>query len=112
MKNLLRLCSFLVLTGILVSSCGKKERSSSTGWMYNDQKWGGFEKIDYEGQATGPNLVLVEGGTFNMGLTDEDVISEWTNVPRRVTDSSFYMDETEVANIDYKEYLYWLRRVL
>ncbi len=111
MKNLLRLCSFLVLTGMLVSSCGKKERSASTGWMYNDQKWGGFEKLDYEGQATGPNLVLVEGGTFMMGMTDEDVISEWNAVPRRVTVSSFYMDETEVANIDYKEYLYWLKRV-
>ena len=111
MKNLLRLCSFLAFTALLVSSCGKKEASSSTGWMYNDQKWGGFEKLDYEGQATGPNLVLVEGGTFTMGLTDEDVISQWDNVPRRVTVSSFYMDETEVSNINYKEYLYWLARV-
>jgi gliding motility-associated lipoprotein GldJ len=43
-----------------------------------------------------------------MGLTEQDVTFEWNNVPRRVTVSSFYMDETEVANIDYKEYLYWL----
>ena len=68
---------------------------------YNDQKWGGFEKLDYEGQATGPNLVLVEGGTFNMGTVDQDVTFEWNAIPRRVTVSSFYMDETEVANIDY-----------
>ncbi|MEL7020054.1 MAG: SUMF1/EgtB/PvdO family nonheme iron enzyme, partial [Bacteroidota bacterium] len=55
--------------------------------------------------------VLVEGGTFTMGLTEQDVTYEWNNIPRRVTVSSFYMDETEVANIDYREYLYWLNRV-
>ena len=45
----------------------KKEQSATTGWKYNDQKWGGFEKKDYAGQVNGPNLVLVQGGTFNMG---------------------------------------------
>jgi formylglycine-generating enzyme len=102
----------LALLGLLVVSCkGKKEQSSTTGWNYNDQKWGGFEKVDYEGQSTGPNLVLVEGGTFTMGLTEQDATYEWNNIPRRVTVSSFYMDETEVANIDYREYMYWLARV-
>lgn len=98
---------------ILLSACSKKggERSSSTGWKYNDQKWGGFEKLDYDGQVTGPNLVPIEGGTFVMGLTEEDVPFQWNNESRRVTVSSFYMDETEVTNIDYREYIYWLSRV-
>lgn len=110
MKNVTKLL-FLLLTGSLImTSCGsgKNDRSATTGWKYNDQKWGGFEKLDYEGQITGPNLVLVEGGTFTMGLTQEDVSHEWNNVPRKVTVSSFYMDETEVSNIDYRFYLYWL----
>ena len=94
-----------------LQSCKQSESSSATGWKYNDQEWGGFEKLDYEGQATGPNLVLVEGGTFTMGLTEEDVTYEWNNIPRRVTVSSFYMDETEVSNINYREYLYWIERV-
>ncbi|MEM6965446.1 MAG: SUMF1/EgtB/PvdO family nonheme iron enzyme [Bacteroidota bacterium] len=104
---------FLVILSLLfvLASCGKKESSSTTGWKYNDQKWGGFEKLDYRGQVTGPNLVLVEGGTFNMGTVDQDVTFDWNAIPRRVTVSSFYMDETEVSNIDYKEYLYWLGRV-
>jgi formylglycine-generating enzyme len=105
--------SFLVLLGatFTLTSCKKKERSGTTGWAYNDPKWGGFEKKDYKGQVTGPNLVLIEGGTFNMGLSEQDVTYEWNNVPRRVTVSSFYMDETEVANIDYREYLDWLERI-
>ncbi len=102
----------LVMIG-LTMSCSKNKggESSSTGWKYNDPEYGGFEKVDYAGQATGPNLVLIEGGTFTMGLTEEDVSYEWNNIPRRVTVSSFYMDETEVKNIDYREYLYWLNRV-
>jgi formylglycine-generating enzyme len=112
MKKILNLSLFIMLAvSMTLTSCKKKERSSTTGWVYNDQKWGGFEKKKYEGQATGPNLVLVEGGTFAMGLTEQDVTFEWNNVPRRVTVSSFYMDETEVANIDYREYLDWIDRV-
>lgn len=110
-KTLIHGLGLLILVGFLASCGGKKERSSITGWKYNDQKWGGFEKLDYEGQVTGPNLVLIEGGTFTMGLTDQDVTYEWNNMPRRVTVSSFYMDETEVRNIDYREYLFWVKRV-
>jgi len=33
------------------------------------------------------------------------------NVPKKVTVSSFYLDETEVRNVDYLEYLFWIKRV-
>ncbi len=92
------------------TSC-KKERSSVTGWNYNDEKNGGFEVTPYTEQETGPGLVLIEGGTFTMGRTEQEVAYNWDNIPRRVTVSSFYMDETEVANVHYLEYLYWLDRV-
>ena len=46
-----------------------------------------------------------------MGNVKEDVMKRWNNQPRRVTVRSFYMDETEVRNVDYREYLYWLKRV-
>lgn len=114
MKDKLHHLVFLLGSLLILASCSKKgnnTESSATGWKYNDPKWGGFEKVDYQGQITGPNLVLIEGGTFTMGLTEEDVTYEWNNIPRRVTVSSFYMDETEVSNINYREYIYWLNRV-
>jgi gliding motility-associated lipoprotein GldJ len=46
-----------------------------------------------------------------MGRTEQDVMFDWNNVPRRVTVPSFYIDETEVRNIDYLEYLHWIKRV-
>lgn len=111
MKLNLHLILFLGLT-LFIASCGGGggERSSTTGFEYNDPEWGGFEKLDYEGQITGPNLVLIEGGTFNMGLVEQDVSFEWNNIPRRVTVNSFYIDETEVSNIAYKEYLYFVKK--
>ena len=111
MKMFSKILGTLLLFTLIVSSCKHEERSETTGWKYNDPEWGGFEKIDYKGQVTAPNLVLIEGGTFVMGQVDEDVMYEWNNMPRRVTVSSFYMDETEVSNIAYREYLHWLHRV-
>jgi sulfatase modifying factor 1 len=108
-KLLIHGLNLLLVVSLLAACGGKKERSSTTNWVYNDAKWGGFEKVDYEGQATGPNLVPIEGGTFTMGLTDQDVTYEWNNVARRITVSSFYMDETEIANIDYRLYLWWIQ---
>ena len=109
-KKITGLLTLLAFVLILSSSCDRK-RSSTTGWNYNDEKNGGFEYVFYEEQETGPGLVLIEGGTFSMGRVEQDVLYEWHAFPRRVTVSSFYMDETEVRNVDYREYLYWLRRV-
>lgn len=90
---------------------GKKtEKSSNTGWNYNDKKMGGYSVAKEKEQKTGPGLAFVQGGTFTMGATQEDIMGEWNNVPRRITVPSFYIDETEVANIHYREYLHWLGR--
>ncbi|MCL2289366.1 MAG: SUMF1/EgtB/PvdO family nonheme iron enzyme [Bacteroidetes bacterium] len=109
-----RISRTLWLTIIVLSvftACNSKQKSSTTGWRYNDAKQGGFEVIPYLEQATGPGLVLIPGGTFTMGNVGEDVMFDYTNVPHKVTIASFYMDECEISNIDYLEYLNWLRRV-
>src|SRR6188768_3412136 len=100
----------LSVSAMFITSC-KPETSSETGWDYNNEKNGGFEKVPYDEQETGPGLILIEGGTFAMGRTEQDIVIDWYNIPRRVTVSSFYMDETEVSNLHYREYLYWLDRV-
>ncbi len=99
---------------VILSSCGSSKSSNSsstTGWDYNNPDNGGFEVVlDYE-QPTGPGLVFIQGGSFPMGRVEQDVIYDWNNVVKRVTVSSFYMDETEVRNVDYREYLHWMKRV-
>lgn len=116
MKMIMRLFPALLIALILwgcggpdVTSSGKV--STTTGWAYNDPENGGFEVKTAMEQEEGPGQILVEGGTFTMGRVQDDILYEWNNVPRRVTISSFYMDITEIRNVDYREYINWLNRV-
>jgi gliding motility-associated lipoprotein GldJ len=102
--------SYALFAAGLLASC-QKETSTSTGWEYNNINNGGFEKADFEEQRTGPGLVMIEGGTFTMGRTEEDVFDDNNNRPNRFTVSSFYMDRTEVTNFHWLEYVYWMKRV-
>jgi formylglycine-generating enzyme required for sulfatase activity len=83
--------------------------------LQRSEEWW-FEVVPYDEQETGPGLVLIEGGTFTMGRTEQEITQDWNNIPRRVTVSSFYIDETEVANVHYLEYLYgcheYLRQII
>src|SRR5690554_1848907 len=108
--NKIKLVILSIFIGVIfvgTQSC-RRSASSTTGWEYNNPKNGGFEVAPFEEQMTGPGLVLIEGGTFVMGQTEQDVMYDWNNRPRRVTVSSFYMDEVEIRNLDYLEYLHWL----
>lgn len=101
--------------GASLLSCNKsnnyKNNSRATGWDINS-KDGGFQyKTDYKEQETGPGLVFVEGGTFTMGQVQDDVMHDWNNTPTQMHVQSFYMDETEVTNVMYLEYLDWLKSV-
>ena len=96
---------------VLFANCKGTDQSATTGWNYNDPEWGGFESAPGYEQMTPPGMVFIEGGSFVMGQTTDNVRYEWHNQPKRVTISSFYMDECEVTNQDYREYLYWLNRV-
>ena len=120
MQNLFSVKNLLILlvAAIFLSSCklfgkgGKGgEKSSATGWKYDDKNMGNFHVAKVKYPKAGPGLVFVQGGTFAMGAKDEDVMGDWNNVPRRVTVPSFFIDETEVANVHYREYLYWLGNV-
>ncbi|WP_449384833.1 gliding motility lipoprotein GldJ [Capnocytophaga haemolytica] len=114
-RNLLKVPVFVALAGLLLASCGGKKSdkntSSATGWKIN-AKEGGFQyNTDFKDQETGPGLVLIEGGTFTMGQVQDNVMHDWDNMPTQQHVQSFYMDETEVTNKMYMEYLDWLKRV-
>lgn len=96
---------------VLFANCKGTDQSATTGWNYDDPSWGGFESAKGYEQMTPPGMVFIEGGSFVMGQTTDNVRYEWHNQPKRVTVSSFYMDECEVTNQDYREYLYWLNRM-
>ncbi|MBA10112.1 gliding motility lipoprotein GldJ [Flavobacteriaceae bacterium] len=116
MKNTmtLRIITVFILS-LSMFSCKKssssKNSSRATGWKIN-AKEGGFQyNTDFEEQATAPGLVFIEGGTFTMGRVQDDVMHDWNNSPNQQHVQSFYMDETEVTNMMYLEYLDWIKAV-
>jgi len=118
MKKFVRLLegalSFALIAFVL-SSCSKGHptasspgrESTATGLEYNDEE--GFQVNEYRGQPEGPNLVFVEGGRTTLGSFEEDIMNTRDNLERTVTVASFYMDETEVANIHWLEYLHYVK---
>lgn len=114
-KNLaLKLFVTVIATSLLVG-CNKtrdyKNSSRATGWKMN-AKEGGFQyDPQTKEQETGPGLVFVEGGTYTMGRVQDDPMHDWNNSPNQQHVQSFYMDETEVTNLMYLEYLDWLKKV-
>jgi gliding motility-associated lipoprotein GldJ len=100
--------SLIMIVGF--ASCSKKSSSKNasraTGWNVDSKKASSSKK-----QEAGPGLVFVEGGTFTMGKVEDDVMHDWNNTPTQQHVQSFYMDETEVTNFMYLEYLDWLKNV-
>jgi gliding motility-associated lipoprotein GldK len=58
---------------------------------------------------TPTGMVLVPGGTFTMGKQDEDPIGALNTPARTSTVRPFYMDETEITNSEYKQFVFWVR---
>ncbi len=114
-KNLALKLFVTVIAATLFVSCNKtrdyKNSSRATGWKTN-AKEGGFQyDSNFKEQETGPGLVFIEGGTFTMGKVQDDPMHDWNNSPNQQHVQSFYMDETEVTNLMYLEYLDWLKKV-
>ena len=115
-KKIMALKVLVVLALALgFTGCSKKGStkggSTATGWKINDKK-GGFQFNDkFKQQETPPGMISIEGGTFTMGKVQDDVMHDWNNSPNQQHVQSFFMDETEVTNKMYSEYLFWVKTV-
>lgn len=103
----------VVAASVGLTSCGNNGTSTSqaTGWKINDKK-GGFQyNTSYDGTQVPVGMVSIEGGTFTMGRIQDDVLGDHNNQATQQYVNSFFMDETEVTNMMYTEYLSWLKMV-
>ncbi len=103
---------FLIL-GIVFSSCNNTKdytnTSRATGIDITGRKGGPDLTKKNIDETPGPGLIAIEGGTFTMGQVRDDVMHDWNNAPTQQHVQSFYMDETEVTNSMYLEYLYFIK---
>jgi gliding motility-associated lipoprotein GldJ len=111
-RNHLSLLFFLAV-GLIITSCNNSRDytnvSRATGIDITGRKGGpDFRHKDVQ-ETPGPGLVAIQGGTFTMGQVREDVMHDWNNTPTQQHVQSFYMDETEVTNNMYLQYLHFLK---
>ncbi len=110
LKTIARLASVcLTITLIGCSKSTNESYSRVTGWQYNDKTATGFTvKKNYITEVPS-GMVAIEGGSYTIGEKGEYITAPRDNKPRRITVSSFYMDEYEIRNIDWREYTNWMQ---
>ena len=54
-------------------------------------------------------MELIPSGSFVMGKSEEDMASGLNAPTKTVTIKSFYMDNTEITNAEYREYVNWVK---
>lgn len=85
--------------GIILVSC----RNTGNGELIGVTNRPTFSQPDPYG------MTFIPLGSFMIGVGEEDVPYAQMNIPKRVTVSSFYMDETEITNNEYRQFVYWVR---
>jgi len=91
---------FVLLTAVLalLTSCGSGDRGELIG--VKGKKW--HPEKPY-------GMALVPGGAFIMGKSDDDLAGIKNAPTKTVTVRSFYMDETEITNSEYRQFVNWVR---
>lgn len=100
MKNFL----FLILILMMVPACGRKGIGSSAGGELT-----GVPAGRAWDEPTPYNMVLVSRGSYVMGPGDIDSLWGFTIPTKGVSVDNFWMDETEITNSQYRQFVYWVR---
>lgn len=96
MKQLL----FFATALFFLASCGKSNQGELVGVR---KKSSPFYQPDPYG------MVFIPQGSFTMGAGGEDITYGQLNQPKTISVSAFFMDETEVTNNEYREFVHYVR---
>ena len=96
MKKLL----FVFSVVLLLTACGNSNQGELVGVRKSNKT---FNQPDPYG------MVFVPQGNYTMGVGSEDITGSYMNEPKTVSVSAFFMDETEITNNEYRQFVYWVR---
>jgi formylglycine-generating enzyme len=92
----------IIVIGLLIalfSSCGEYYSGELTG-VSGRKKY--FEPEPF-------GMVFIPQGSYNVGPSDQDVAFAQNTFSKTVTVEPFWMDETEITNNEYRQYVFWVR---
>ncbi|MDA9347075.1 SUMF1/EgtB/PvdO family nonheme iron enzyme [Saprospiraceae bacterium] len=84
---------------MIMSSCSTQETGHLTG-VIERPNWSGFNPY---------GMVYVPSGNAHIGQSDQDMFSTYTQRPKSISVQGFFMDDTEITNNEYRQFVYWVR---
>jgi formylglycine-generating enzyme required for sulfatase activity len=96
MKRLIPV-SFLFLT--ILYSCGGDAGGELTGVVGRGKY---FEPEPY-------GMVFIPMGSLNVGPSDQDIMWSQNMLAKTITVDAFWMDDTEITNNEYRQFVYWVK---
>ena len=90
---------FLGFVVILLSSCGREQSGELIG-VQDRPSWQGINPF---------GMVYIPSGTLTIGQSDQDIFSTHTQRPKSISISGFFLDDTEITNNEYRQYVHWVR---
>ena len=88
----------ITLVLAFLTSCSSKDKGELVG--VKGKKW--HPEKPY-------GMTLIPGGAFVMGKSDDDMVGIQDAPTKTVSVRSFYMDETEITNSEYRQFVFWVR---
>jgi len=97
-KILVKKVFFIIIVSLVIFSCSKSTRGELTGIE---------AKKFFPSQPLG--MLLIPSGSYLMGMSDDDYVKLENAPVSTVSIKAFYMDETEITNGEYKQFVFWVR---
>ena len=99
MLKMKRLVLYMIVVAFL-ASCS----NSGNGELVGTRK---KSKPFYQPDPFG--MVFIPQGSYTMGAADEDITSSYLVQPKAISVSAFFMDETEITNDEYRQFVFWVK---
>jgi formylglycine-generating enzyme required for sulfatase activity len=84
---------------VFLYACGQGGNGELTG-VLNRPSW--YQNTPY-------GMLYIPAGSYNMGASDQDVPWAHSNRSKTVSIQAFYMDQTEISNNEYRQFVYYVR---
>jgi len=74
----------------------------------NGQLTGVSDRPDW-GAINPYGMLYIPSGTFHIGQSDQDINNTMTQRSKAISIQGFYMDDTEITNNEYRQFVNWIR---
>jgi formylglycine-generating enzyme len=92
--------SIIFISMLAIFACGGNKQSGYLTGVQNRPKWKGINPY---------GMVYIPSGTLHVGQSDQDIFSAYTQKPKAISISGFYMDDTEITNNEYRQFVEYVR---